>query len=165
MMNVDGEWWYLLPSRRIHVQYRMSPEFVPNRQIRLPARLVLGIYVALSAITQRLVTPLFSKMESLLPDLSLRQPSVTALILLFLTYYALAVLAVLPNTFLLKLLLQPIFLWRAWRCVADVDLAAWLAQSLGLKPEIAVRLHLFNSTLAVRLLFTTILTQGSWLNY
>ena len=95
-------------------------------------------------------------MESLIPDLSLRQPSVTALVLLFLTYYALAVLAILPNTFLLRLLLHPIFLWRAWRCVADVDLAAWLVQSLGLKS--AVRLHLFNFMLVVRLLFNMILT-------
>ncbi|KAI9448701.1 hypothetical protein BJY52DRAFT_1365462, partial [Lactarius psammicola] len=51
----------------------------------------------------------------------------------FLTYYALAVLAILPGTFLFRLLLQPVFLWRAWRCVVDVNLSAWLAQLLGLQ--------------------------------
>jgi hypothetical protein len=96
-------------------------------------------------------------MDHLLPDLSLRQPSVTALIPLFLTYYALAMLASLPNTFFLRLLLQPIFVWRAWRCIADVDFAAWLAQSLGLESA-ALRLDFFNSPFAVRSLFAMILT-------
>ena len=71
------------------------------------------------------------------------------------TYYALAVLAILPKTFLLRLLLQPVFVWQAWRCIADVDLAAWVAQSLGLKSD--VRLSFFNSPLPVRLLFTMML--------
>ena len=94
-------------------------------------------------------------MNNLLPDLSPRQPSVTALIPLLMTYYALAVLAILPKTFLLRLLLQPVFVWQAWRCIADVDLAAWVAQSLGLKSD--VRLSFFNSPLPVRLLFTMML--------
>ena len=106
-------------------------------------------------IAQRLVTPTFSEMNNLLPDLSPRQPSVTALIPLLMTYYALAVLAILPKTFLLRLLLQPVFVWQAWRCIADVDLAAWVAQSLGLKSD--VRLSFFNSPLPVRLLFTMML--------
>ena len=94
-------------------------------------------------------------MANLLPDLSLRQPSVTALVPLFMTYYALAVLVILPKTFILRLLLQPVFVWQAWRCIADVDVAAWLAQSLGLKS--AVRLNFFNSPLPVRLLVTMML--------
>jgi hypothetical protein len=96
----------------------------------------LGVYIALlafSIITQLLVTPLFSEMVDPFPDLSLRQPSVTVVFPLFLSFYAMAVLAILPNTFLFKLLLQPVFVWQAWRCVADVDFSAWLAQSLGLK--------------------------------
>ncbi|KAH9054531.1 hypothetical protein EDB87DRAFT_102641 [Lactarius vividus] len=72
-------------------------------------------------------------MIDLLPDLTLRQPSVTAVFPLFLTYYALAVLAILPNTFFFRLLLQPVFLWQAWRCASDVDPSAWLAQLLGLR--------------------------------
>jgi hypothetical protein len=95
-------------------------------------------------------------MDHLLPDLSLRQPSVTALIPLFLIYHALAMLAILPNTFFLRLLLQPIFVWQAWRCIADVDLAASLAQSLGLGSS--VRLDFFNSTFTVQSLFTMTLT-------
>ena len=90
-------------------------------------------------------------MVDLLPDLSLRQSSVTALIPLFLTYYALAVLAILPKTFLLRLLLQPVFLWQAWMCVANVDFSAWLAQSLGLQN--ADRVIFWNFPFMVRLLF------------
>ena len=91
-------------------------------------------------------------MASLLPDPSLRQPSLTALIPLFMTYYALAVLSILPNTFFLKALLQPVFMWQAWRCIAEVDVAAWLAQSSGFKSD--VHLGIFNSPLAVRILCT-----------
>ncbi|KAI9435053.1 hypothetical protein H4582DRAFT_1972488 [Lactarius indigo] len=71
--------------------------------------------------------------DFMLPDLSLRQSSITPLIPLCLTYYALGVLAILPNTFLFRLLLQPVVLWQAWRCVTNVDFSAWLAQSLGLQ--------------------------------
>ncbi|KAH9168369.1 hypothetical protein EDB89DRAFT_2245211 [Lactarius sanguifluus] len=53
-------------------------------------------------------------MDDFLPDLSLRHSSAVALIPLSLTYYALGVLAILPNTFLFRLLLQPVFLWQAW---------------------------------------------------
>ena len=91
-------------------------------------------------------------MTILLPDLSLRQPSVTALIPLFMTYYALAVLSILPNTFFLRSLLQPVLMWQAWRCMADVDLAAWMVQSLGFKSD--ARLDIVNSPFAVRLLCT-----------
>ena len=72
-------------------------------------------------------------MVDLFPDLSLRQPSVTAVIPLLLNYYALAVLAILPNTVLFRLMLQPVFVWQAWRCAADVDFSAWLALLLGLE--------------------------------
>ena len=151
-MNLDGEWWRLLPSSYSRIAYktRWVPNVFQADQSRRLRVWHLGIYVAptLSRGLSSILSLHHSEMESLIPDLSLRQPLVTPLILLFLTYYALAVLAVLPNTFLLRLSLQPIFLWKAWRCVADVDFAAWLAQFLGLKS--AVRLHLFNSTLVVR---------------
>ena len=151
-MNLDGEWWRLLPSSYSRIAYktRWVPNVFQADQSRRLRVWHLGVYVAptLSQGLSSILSLHHSEMESLIPDLSLRQPLVTPLILLFLTYYALAVLAVLPNTFLLRLSLQPIFLWKAWRCVADVDFAAWLAQFLGLKS--AVRLHLFNSTLVVR---------------
>ncbi|KAH9021292.1 hypothetical protein EDB85DRAFT_2152498 [Lactarius pseudohatsudake] len=72
-------------------------------------------------------------MDDFLPDLSLRQSSAVALIPLSLTYYALGMLSILPNTFLFRLLLHPIFLWQAWGCITNVDFSAWLAQSLGLQ--------------------------------
>ncbi len=91
-------------------------------------------------------------MVNFLPDLSLRQSSaVTAVIPLLLSYYALGVLAILPNTFLIRLLLQPVFVWQAWRCVEDVDFAAWLAQLLGL--ESTDRINFWNSPFVVRSLF------------
>ncbi|KAF8267286.1 hypothetical protein EI94DRAFT_1926021 [Lactarius quietus] len=86
-------------------------------------------------------------MVELLPDPSLRLPSVTALIPLFLIYYALA------------LLLQPVFLWQAWRCVTEVDFAAWLAQSLGVMS--AARINLFNSSLAIWI-FIMVLRSFEW---
>ncbi|KAH9168363.1 hypothetical protein EDB89DRAFT_1855643 [Lactarius sanguifluus] len=72
-------------------------------------------------------------MDDFLPDLSLRHSSAVALIPLSLTYYALGVLAILPNTFLFRLLLQPVFLWQAWGCITNINFSAWLAQSLGLQ--------------------------------
>ncbi|KAH9058078.1 hypothetical protein EDB87DRAFT_962841 [Lactarius vividus] len=72
-------------------------------------------------------------MVDFLPDLSHRHSSAVALIPLSLTYYALGVLAILPNTFLFRLMLQPIFLWQAWGCITSIDFSAWLAQSLGLE--------------------------------
>src|ERR1700733_14644116 len=89
----------------------------------------LGCSLAFSTLNQRLVTLPFSEMVDLLPDLSLRQSSVTVVIPLLLSFYALAVLSILPNTFPIRLLLQPLLVWQAWRCVADVDFSAWLAQS------------------------------------
>jgi hypothetical protein len=40
----------------------------------------------------------------------------------------LAVLAILPNTFLLKLLLLPFIIWQAWKCAVELDISASLAQ-------------------------------------
>ncbi|KAH9049774.1 hypothetical protein EDB83DRAFT_1386621 [Lactarius deliciosus] len=79
-------------------------------------------------------------MDDFLPDLSHRHSSAVALIPLCLTYYALGVLAILPNTFLFKLLLQPVFLWQAWGCITNIDFSAWLAQSLGLQNSDSTRL-------------------------
>jgi len=65
-------------------------------------------------------------------DLALRQPlTLTAISPLILGYYAQAVLAILPDTFIIRSLLLPFILWQAWRCTVRFDFAALLAQSLG----------------------------------
>ncbi|KAH9001034.1 hypothetical protein EDB92DRAFT_2057256 [Lactarius akahatsu] len=89
------------------------------------------------------------------PDLSLRRPeAVTALLPHYLTYYALGVLAILPNTFYFRLLLQPVFLWQTWWCVANVDFAAWLAQSLGLQNSDTLKF--WNGAFAVGMFIMTL---------
>jgi len=66
------------------------------------------------------------------PDLSLRQPLTLAAVLpLLLSYHAMAVLAILPNTFIFKLLLLPFILWQAWKCVVELDFGVPLAHLLG----------------------------------
>jgi|SRR5712671_3630639 len=66
------------------------------------------------------------------PDLALRQPlTLTAALPLFLSYYAQAVLTILPNTFFLKLLLLPFIQWQAWMCTMRYDSGALLAQWFG----------------------------------
>ncbi|SRR6266702_670152 len=47
--------------------------------------------------------------------------------------YALAVLVILPHTFILELSLVPFVLWRAWRCPVGLNFLAGLALSLGVK--------------------------------
>ncbi|KAH9041416.1 hypothetical protein EDB84DRAFT_1644417 [Lactarius hengduanensis] len=89
------------------------------------------------------------------PDLSLRRPeAVTALLPHYLIYYALGVLAILPNTFYFRLLLQPVFLWLTWWCVANVDFAAWLAQSLGLQNSDTLKF--WNGAFAVGMFIMTL---------
>ena len=71
-------------------------------------------------------------MSIYLPDLSLRQPLTLAIILpLLLSYSALAVLAVLPNTFIFKQMLLPFVLWQAWKCSTEFEWGVPLAQLLG----------------------------------
>ena len=66
------------------------------------------------------------------PDPAPRQPwTLAAVFPLFLSYYVQAVLAILPNTFILKLLLLPFILWQAWRCVVGLDFGAFVAQLSG----------------------------------
>ncbi|KAI9443929.1 hypothetical protein H4582DRAFT_1917860 [Lactarius indigo] len=102
-------------------------------------------------------------MVDLFPDLTLRQPSVTAVFPLLLTYYVLAVLAILPKTFPFRLLLQPVFLWQTWRCVSDVDLSAWLAQFLGLQSagRAGDRIIVLNYQF-VAILFLLVLRSFEW---
>jgi len=63
---------------------------------------------------------------------ALRQPlTLAAVFPLFLGSYAQAVLAILPNTFIFKLLLLPFILWQAWKCATGLDCAVLWAQFLG----------------------------------
>lgn len=82
------------------------------------------------------------------PDPALRQPlTLTAVAPLFLSYYALAVLAILPNTFILKLSILPFIVWQAWGCAVGLNLSAALTGWLGLQS--ADRLNLWNGSFVV----------------
>ncbi|KAI0256027.1 hypothetical protein BJV78DRAFT_1150871 [Lactifluus subvellereus] len=68
------------------------------------------------------------------PDPTLRRPlTLTATFPLLLSYYVLAVLAILPRTFIFKLLLLPFIVWQTWRCAVELDFSVWLAQQPGFK--------------------------------
>ena len=80
---------------------------------------------------------------------ALRQPlTLAAVFPVFLGYYAQAVLAILPNTFIFKLLLLPFILWQAWKCAIGLDYAVLTAQFLG--RESTDRFRCSNLTLVVR---------------
>jgi len=80
---------------------------------------------------------------------ALRQPlTLGAVFPVFLGYYAQAVLAILPNTFIFKLLLLPFILWQAWKCAIGVDCAVLTAQFLG--RESTDRFRCSNLALVVR---------------
>ncbi len=66
------------------------------------------------------------------PDPALRQPITGAAVFLFFSsYYAMAVLAILPHTFIIKLSLLPFVLWHAWRNAAGMNFSAGVALALG----------------------------------
>jgi hypothetical protein len=67
-----------------------------------------------------------------IPDPALRQPATLAAVApVFLGFYAQSVLAILPNTFLLKLSLLPVILAQAWSCVVRLNFSMGLAKWLG----------------------------------
>jgi hypothetical protein len=75
-----------------------------------------------------------------LPDPALRQPATLAAVVpVFLSIYAQAVLAILPNTFILKLSLLPFILWQAWSCVVGLNFAMGLAKWLGFENDERIR--------------------------
>jgi hypothetical protein len=83
------------------------------------------------------------------PDPASRQPFTTAAFLpLYSLHYVLAVLAILPHTFVLKLALLPILLWQAWKCAVGLDLSVGLANLLGI--ESSARLRYLNFLFVVR---------------
>jgi hypothetical protein len=65
------------------------------------------------------------------PNPASRQPFTTAAFLVpYSLHYALAVLAILPHTSILKLALLPILSWQAWNCAAGLDVSVVLENSL-----------------------------------
>jgi hypothetical protein len=66
------------------------------------------------------------------PDPTSRQPFTTAAFLpLCACNYILAVLAILPHTYILRLALVPVILWQAWNCAVGLNFSAALAKSAG----------------------------------
>ena len=88
---------------------------------------------------------------------ALRQPlTLAAVFPVFLSYYAQAVLAILPNTFIFKLVLLPFILWQAWKCAIELDCAVLTARFLG--RESTDRLRCSDLALVVRL-FSSVITS------
>lgn len=82
------------------------------------------------------------------PDPASRQPFTNAAFFpLYSSHYVLAVLAILPHTFILKLALLPIILWQAWKCTVGLDFAVGMANSMGVESS---RLRHFNFLYVVR---------------
>ena len=66
------------------------------------------------------------------PDPAARQPlTVAAVLPLYACHYLLAVLAILPHTYILRLAFVPVVLWQAWYCAVGLDFSAGVAKSLG----------------------------------
>ena len=85
-----------------------------------------------------------------LPDPAARQPFTTVAFLIpYSLHYVLAVLAILPHTFILKVALFPVVLWQVLKFEVERDVSVTMANSLGF--ESSVRLRHWNMALAVRL--------------
>jgi hypothetical protein len=66
------------------------------------------------------------------PDASLRRPpTLIDIALVILSYYAHAVMAMLPGTFWFRATLLPFTVWLAWSRAVTLDLAQYLANVLG----------------------------------
>ena len=66
------------------------------------------------------------------PDASLRRPlTIIDIALVILSYYAHAVMAMLPGTFWFRVMLFPFTLWLAWSRAVTLDFAQYLANALG----------------------------------
>ena len=78
---------------------------------------------------------LVDRMSSYIPsfsDASIRRPlTLTDIALVILFYYAHAVAAMLPGTFWFRVALLPINLWPAWSSTVSLDVAQYLASTLG----------------------------------
>ncbi|KAH9041484.1 hypothetical protein EDB83DRAFT_2641863 [Lactarius deliciosus] len=68
------------------------------------------------------------------PDPALRQPFTGAAFFPFFSFcYTMAVLVILPHTFILRLSLLPFVLWQAWTCAVGLNFPVGLALCLGVK--------------------------------
>lgn len=86
------------------------------------------------------------------PDIAARQPITTAAFLVpYSLHYLLAVLAILPQTFNLKVALFPVILWQSWKCAVERDVSVAFANTLGF--ESSARLRHWNFALVVRFQF------------
>ena len=66
------------------------------------------------------------------PDPAARQPvTVTAILRLYACHYLLAVLVILPRTYILRLAFGPVVLWQAWYCAVRLEMPAAMAKLLG----------------------------------
>jgi hypothetical protein len=96
------------------------------------------------------------------PDPALRQPlTPTDVLPLFSAFYVLAVLAILPNTFLLKLLLLPFIIWQAWKCAVELEFSPLLVQLPGFQS--ADGLAFWNLIYVVRFLSISIISLAVFL--
>src|SRR5580698_751505 len=86
------------------------------------------------------------------PDPAARQPFTTVSLLIpYSLHYVLAVLAILPHTFILKVAFFPIVLWQIWKCAVERDVSVALANSLGF--DSPTRHRHWDITLVVRFFF------------
>jgi hypothetical protein len=84
-----------------------------------------------------------------LPDPALRQSfTIAAVLPLILSFYALAVLTLLPRTYVIKLALIPFIVWKSWNCAVGLNYSTSVAQFLGL--ESADRINHCNFAYVVR---------------
>jgi hypothetical protein len=85
------------------------------------------------------------------PDPTSRQPFTTSAFLpLWACHYLLAVLAILPHTYTLRLAMVPVMLWQALNCAVGLDFSAGVAKSLGRDVD---RLNHWNFAYGVRIPF------------
>ena len=97
-------------------------------------------------------TKLLLTLCSMSPDPASRQPFTTAAFLpLYTCHYVLAVLTILPHTFVLRLALLPIVLLQVWNCAVGLDFSVGVANWLGL--ESSARLRHLNFMFVVRFVF------------
>jgi hypothetical protein len=88
---------------------------------------------------------------SYFPDHSLRQPATLAAVApVFMGIYAQAVLAILPNTFILKLLLLPFIMWQAWICAVGLNFPMGVAKWLGLESDEHISFWNFNFVVSAK---------------
>jgi hypothetical protein len=88
------------------------------------------------------------------PDPAARQPvTVAAILRLYACHYLLAVLVILPRTYISRLAFGPVVLWQAWYCAVGLDFPAWMAKLLG--RDHVGRLHHEHYGYVVRDLFSS----------